>query len=225
VSRDAGTGRYVLSKAADRAKDQTYFLCMLTQAQLARVLFPLAGLTKAEVRAIAHDRGLHVADKAESQDFAGGGDYRTLLGRGDGDEGGEIRDSSGALLGRHEGISGFTIGQRWGVRTARGEPIYVTRIEAASRTVIVGPDSELFHSGLRTGTVNWVSVAAPDGPIRAGIRIRYQSHEAPASVVAQPDGSATVRFDEAQRAIATGQWAVFYDRDTLLGGGVIEGVE
>ncbi len=221
VSRDGPGGRFVLSKAADAAKDQSYFLCLLSQSQLARALFPLGGLAKAEVRRIARERGLAVHDKPDSQNFAGG-DYRALLGAGSAADEGEIRDSRGEVLGRHRGIGFFTVGQRRGLGIARGEPLYVTRIDARSNTVYVGPESELYRGRLQAAKVNWVSIAPPAGPIRAGVRIRYQSREAAATVAPQEDGSAQVLFDEPQRSIAAGQWAVFYDGDRLLGGGIIE---
>ncbi len=224
VSPDGAGGRFVLSKAADAAKDQSYFLCMLSQAQLGRALFPLGGLPKTEVRRIARENGLHVHDKPDSQNFAGG-DYRRLLGDGGAADEGEIRSAGGEILGRHRGIGAFTIGQRRGLGIARGGPLYVTHIDRGTRTVFVGPESELYSPGLRTSRVNWVSIAPPGGPIRAGVRIRYQGREAAAAVAPEADGSARVLFDEPQRAIAAGQWAVFYDGDRLLGGGVIEGSE
>jgi tRNA-uridine 2-sulfurtransferase len=220
VSRDGG--RFALSRAADPARDQSYFLCMLSQEQLGRALFPLGGLPKTEVRRIARERGLSVAEKADSQDFAAG-DYRAMLGPHGGGGQGEIRDSHGAVLGKHQGVWSYTVGQRRGLGIAAGKPVYVTGIDGKSNTVYVGPEGELFRTGLTTGQVNWVSIPAPGEPIRAGVRIRYQSRDAAALVTPAADGTASIVFDEPQKSIAAGQWAVFYDGDRLLGAGVIEG--
>jgi tRNA-uridine 2-sulfurtransferase len=229
VSQDASAGRMLLSRAADAGKDQTYFLCMLSQEQLGRALFPLGEMTKAEVRRIARQRGLAVCAKPDSQNFAGG-DYREILDPGMAAGGspdprtmsGEIRDSRGEVLGTHKGIWAYTIGQRRGLGIAAGEPLYVTSLDRASNTVVVGPEKELYRSGLTTGHLNWVSIPAPAAPIRAGVRIRYQGREAPALVTPAPDGSASIRFDEPQKAVAAGQWAVLYNGPLLLAGGVIE---
>jgi tRNA-specific 2-thiouridylase len=126
------------------------------------------------------------------------------------------------VLGTHRGIWAYTIGQRRGLAIAAGEPLYVTGIDPATNTDVVGPAAELARRGLCTGAVNWVSIAAPAAPIRAEVRIRSQQAAAPATVSAGEDGSARVDFDSPQRAVATGQWAVFYSGDLLLGGGVIE---
>ncbi len=219
VSYDAPSGRYILKRGADPAKDQSYFLCMLTQEQLSRAAFPLGELTKTEVRRIARENGLAVHDKGESQDFAGG-DYRSVL-RGAPDRDGPIVDSSGRVRGRHKGIWSYTIGQRRGLGIGGGAPVYVTEIRAETDTVVVGPDSELFRSNLETEGINWVSIPRPEKPIRAAVRIRYRHAEAAALVTPRADGSVHVLFDCPQRAIAAGQWAVLYDGDALLGGGAI----
>jgi tRNA-specific 2-thiouridylase len=238
--------RFVLRKAVDPPKDQSYFLCMLSQEQLARSMFPLGGMTKEEVRKIARERGLAAHDRAESQDFAGG-DYRDLLAEAapPNDVGGAaavaprpaeaastprsasrlrgfFKDSEGRILGEHEGIWSYTIGQRRGLGIAAGEPLYVTGMDAETNTVFVGKAAELYKGGLVASRVNWVSVSPPGGELRASVKIRYRSEEAPALITPRPDGSVRVRFDEPQRSIAAGQWAVFYDGDLLLGGGVIE---
>ncbi len=221
ISRDDGRGRYRLSKAADERRDQSYFLCMLSQEQLGRAWFPLGDLTKDEVRRIARENGLPTHAKPDSQDFASGG-YRTMLGAGATVGEGPIKDSRGALLGTHGGIAGFTVGQRRGLGIARGEPLYVTGIDAEANTVFVGPAGELYRRNLEASRMNWVSVEPPIEPFRARVRIRYRHEEAEAVVTPGEDGSAHVLFDDPQRSIAAGQWAVLYDRDLLLGGGVIE---
>jgi tRNA-specific 2-thiouridylase len=220
VQRDGG--RYVLSRALDAAKDQTYFLCMLSQEQLGRALFPLGALRKHDVRRIAREHGLATSDKADSQNFAAG-DYRAILGPDAEGAEGPIKDAAGNVLGSHKGIWSYTVGQRRGLGLSRGEPLYVTALDGSTNTVFVGPEAELLRQGLTTGPMNWVSIAEPSGPIRAGVRIRHQHREAPAEVTPRADGTARVRFDEPQRSVATGQWAVLYDRQRLLGGGVIEG--
>jgi tRNA-specific 2-thiouridylase len=226
---DEARGRFFIRKAQDSAKDQSYFLCMLSQSQLSRVLFPLGDLTKTQVRKIARERGLLTHDKADSQNFAGG-DYRALLGANDPSETlratvqGSIKNDRGEILGTHNGVWSYTVGQRRGLGISSSERLYVTRIDQATNTVFVGPASSLWQGNLLASAVNWVSIAAPCQKLRAAVRIRYQHAEAPAQVTCHEDGSATVAFDEPQKAVAPGQWAVFYDQTTLLGGGVIEKV-
>jgi tRNA-specific 2-thiouridylase len=212
-------GRFSLRKAADLAKDQSYFLCMLSQEQLSRVMFPLGRLAKSEVRKIAREAGLATHDRPESQDFAAGG-YREVLEPQE--SRGRIVDQDGNQIGSHRGVWGYTIGQRKGLGVGGGEPLYVTRIDARTNTIVAGPESLLFRSRLTVRSVNWVSREAPREPIRAGARIRYRNPEAPAVVTPLPDGGASVEFDEPQRAVAPGQMAAFYDGDILLGGGPIE---
>jgi tRNA-specific 2-thiouridylase len=213
-----GTGRYAIRKAADDAKDQTYFLCMLAQEQLRRVVFPLGELSKPAVRKIAREAGLENHDRPESQDFATGG-YRAVMNVPDRE--GPITDGEGTVIGHHKGIWGYTIGQRKGLGVGGGGPLYVTRIEAATNTVVAGPESRLYRSELRLRDVNWASIQAPAGPVRLQVKIRYRNPAAPAVITPGPDGGARVSFDEPQRAIAAGQWAVFYDGDILVGGGAI----
>jgi tRNA-uridine 2-sulfurtransferase len=218
---DAGAGRHTLSAGIDPAKDQSYFLCMLTQEQLARAEFPLGGMRKPEVRSLARESGLSVHDRAESQDFAAG-DYRSMVRPGPAASEGFFRTAAGTVLGTHKGIWAYTIGQRRGLGIGAGEPLYVTRIDPGTNTVFVGPASELDRGRLLTGRVNWVSIAPPPVPLRAAVKVRSQQQPAPASVVPRADGGAEVVFDQPQRAVAPGQWAVFYDGDLLLGGAVIE---
>jgi len=221
VGFDETTRRSTLRAGIDPAKDQSYFLCMLSQDQLSRALFPLGGMLKSDVRRIARERGLAVHDKSDSQDFAAG-DYRTILRLEPVSREGYFRNSQGVVLGTHRGIWSYTVGQRRGLGISAGEPLYVTGIDRATDTVFVGPAGELSRGSLIATGVNWVSTARPSAPFRAQVRIRSQQRAAPATIEPMEDGSAEVRFDEPQRAIASGQWAVFYDGDLLLGGGVIE---
>jgi tRNA-specific 2-thiouridylase len=213
-----GTGRYAIRKAADDAKDQTYFLCMLGQEQLRRVVFPLGEMSKSEVRRLAREAGLENHDRPESQDFAAGG-YKAVMNVPERE--GPITDAKGTVIGSHKGIWGYTIGQRKGLGVGGGGPLYVTRIEAATNTVVAGPESQLYRSELGVRDVNWAAIAPPSEPVRLAVKIRYRNPAAPAVVAPTADGGARVTFEEPQRAIARGQWAVFYDGDILVGGGAI----
>ena len=224
--RDPRTGRLQLLKGSDPAKDQSYFLFGLSQQQLALARFPVGALTKAEVRRIARERGLPVADKAESQEicFVTDGDYAGFVARqADAAPGpGPIVDRDGRELGRHGGVHRFTVGQRRGLGLNAGRPLYVVAVLPASRTVVVGEEEELLSARLLAREVNWLSVAEPQGEIRARVRIRYRHTEAPATVRPLPGGRAEVLFDAPQRAITPGQAAVVYDGEVCLGGGWIE---
>jgi tRNA-specific 2-thiouridylase len=213
------SGRFGLRKATDPLKDQSYFLCMLSQEQLSRVIFPLGTLAKAEVRRIAREAGLSTHDRPESQDFAAGG-YREVLEARENE--GRIVDQDGNVIGSHRGIWGFTVGQRKGLGVGGGGPLYVTKIDAKTNTIVAGPESGLYRSRLVVKSLNWVSRERPEVPIRVGARIRYRNSEAPAVVTPLADGGVSVDFEEPQRAVARGQMAVFYDGDDLLGGGTIE---
>jgi tRNA-specific 2-thiouridylase len=227
---DAGRGRWILKRPADLAKDQTYFLFGLTQEQLAHTLFPLGHLTKPEVRAVARQHGLALAEKPDSQEicFIPGGDYKQFLtayleeqGEQVPETAGELIASTGEVLGRHEGIFNFTVGQRKGLGVSSPSPLYVLNIEPASHRVTVGADDELATQTLRAGQLNWISIPTLTGPMRVKIKIRHR-HE-PAWATLEPAGSAEVvaTFDEAQRAVTPGQSAVFYDGDEVVGGGWI----
>jgi tRNA-specific 2-thiouridylase len=219
VTRVSDTGRYAIRAAENYRKDQSYFLCMLTQAQLARVTFPLGGMTKPEVREIARGAGLANHARPESQDFAAGG-YRAVL--EEPDQPGPIVDQEGTVIGTHRGVWGYTVGQRKGLGVGGGEPLYVTRIDAGSNTVVAGPERTLYARELVARSVNWGSRDEPSEPVRLDVKIRYRNPAVAAVVAPQPGGNAKVTFDEPQRAIARGQWAVFYDGDILVGGGVID---
>ena len=217
-------GKYLLKKALDPSKDQSYVLYSLTQEQLKRVRFPLGGLTKDEVRRIAEENGFINAHKPDSQDicFVPDGDYAAFIERYSGAMSeGDFVTLSGETLGRHRGISHYTIGQRKHLGISVGEPIYVVRINADDNTVVLGDESALFNTVAVVGDFNWISGEAPSKPIRCKAKTRYRQTEQPAVAVAAPDGSVTVTFDRPVRAITPGQACVLYDGDTVLGGGVI----
>lgn len=216
---------YALRKGLDPTKDQSYFLFTLTQAQMARVLFPLGGMTKEEVRGHAARLQLRVAEKAESQDicFVPDGDYVRFLEeeRGSGQMDGEIVHVSGRVLGRHLGTYRYTIGQRRGLGIAWPQPLYVTGIDAENRRVIVGEKEHLARRQLTLHGVCW-GTAVPLVPLRAGCRIRYRHREVQALITPLPGGRAGVLFDAPQQGVTPGQAAVFYAGDKVLGGGWIE---
>ncbi|MGO9232534.1 MAG: tRNA 2-thiouridine(34) synthase MnmA [Bryobacteraceae bacterium] len=232
VRFDEASGRYQLLRAVDAAKDQTYFLFGLTQAQLARTLFPLGEMAKPSVRELARGFDLAVAEKGDSQEicFVPNGDYAAFLSAYLKETGveeprtrGPIVTSDGRALGEHQGVHHFTVGQRRGLGIATGEPLYVIRTDAATQRVTVGGDAELRCGRLFARDVNWVSIAAPVGLVAAAVKIRNKHHAAPATLC--PTGErerVEVVFDEPQRAVTPGQAAVFYDGDLVLGGGWIE---
>jgi tRNA-specific 2-thiouridylase len=220
--------RRCLRRALDRGKDQSYFLCRLTQDQLERIHFPLGELTKPCVREIAKRLGLPVIRKGESQEicFIPGGDYRRLL-RETTPEAfrpGTVIDTSGRQIGTHTGYQNFTIGQRRGLRIALGRRAYVVAIDPVGNRVILGEEADLLRPGLTAADVNWISrPPLQEGEeIRASVQIRHRHRAAPATLSGERGGKVRVRFDRSQRAVAPGQAAVFYRDDLLLGGGWIE---
>jgi len=216
---DRGTRRWAVRKAADTAKDQSYFLCQLAQEQIARAIFPLGDLAKQEVRRRAKEAGLEVHDRVESQDFAAGG-YRSVVDLPERE--GPITDARGEVLGTHRGHWGYTIGQRRGLGVGGGAPLYVTRIDAERNTVVAGPDEDLWRRELSAGDVNWMGVAGAAAAMRLGVKIRYRTPESPALVTSIAGDRVRIEFDEPQRAIAPGQWAVCYEGDCIALAGVIE---
>ncbi len=234
VRFDAATGRYQLLRAVDQSKDQTYFLFGLTQAQLARTLFPLGELNKPEVRDMARSMDLAVASKGDSQEicFVPNGDYAAFMDAYLKEKGvavertsGEIVTTEGRTLGRHEGVHHFTVGQRKGLGIATGEALYVIATDTASQRVTVGGNDDLLCSRLAAKDVNWISIAgvAPGATLRAQVKIRNRHAAAAATLSGTADRDRVeVRFDDAQRAITPGQGAVFYDDEIVLGGGWIE---
>lgn len=220
-------GAWHLRKASDPAKDQSYFLFHHNQATLPRTLFPLAHLSKPEVRRLGAELGLHLAEKAESQEicFVVHDRYDQFLeseGRDPGLGDGPIRHLDGRILGSHRGYWRHTVGQRRGLGVAYAEPLYVIRIEPSTNTVWVGAESELMAKDLVARELNWVG-SPPVGPLACEARIRSRSPEAEALVIPLPDGRVKVAFAEPQRAIAPGQAVVFYRDGEVLGGGWIDG--
>ncbi len=217
--------KYQLLRAIDRAKDQSYVLSVLTQDKLSRVIFPLGELTKPQVREIAARKGLPVAEKPESQDlcFLAEGDYRGFLKRNapEAIRPGPIRDTSGRVLGQHQGLPFYTIGQRKGIGIPGPEALYVIALDVADNALIVGTARELGRSECTALRVNYVSGETPTDTFRATAKIRYKAREANVIVTPLPDSSAHVHFDEPQRDITPGQGIVFYDGEVVIGGGII----
>src|SRR5580698_1517970 len=227
---DPVRGRWILKRPADLAKDQTYFLFGLTQEQLAHTLFPLGRMTKPEVREVARQRGLALAQKPDSQEicFVPGGDYKQFItayleeqGEVSSETAGELVAANGEVIGQHAGIHNFTVGQRKGLGVSSAAPLYVLNIDPASHRVTVGADAELATHALRARQLNWVSIAELTGPMRVKAKIRHR-HE-PAWATLEPAGvnEVVATFDEPQRAVTPGQAAVFYDGDEVVGGGWI----
>ena len=222
---DEGSGRYLLYKAADAAKDQTYFLACLSQHALSHIQFPLGELTKAQVRAIAEEMGFLNARKRDSQDicFVPDGDYAAFLERYTGKQyaPGDYLDQTGKVVGRHRGAPCYTIGQRKGLGIALGVPVYVCGKDMQANTVTVGPNEALFSSALRAKDWNWIPFPALTEPRKVTARIRHSQFELPAAVYPEEDGFARVEFDVPQRAITPGQAVVLYQGDLVIGGGTI----
>jgi tRNA-specific 2-thiouridylase len=230
IRRNARTGRCELLRARDESKDQSYFLWGLTQEQLSRSDFPLGELTKEEVRELARRLHLPVAEKPESMElcFVPHGNYVQFIqaysreaGIGLKQQEGEIVNEDGVVIGRHSGVHNFTIGQRKGLGFAAGKPLYVLAIDAEKNRVLVGDDSLLRTTLFAVENVNWVSVEQPRVPIRLSVKIRHKHEPAAATVEALEDNRARITFDSPQRAVTPGQAAVFYDGETVLGGGWI----
>jgi len=242
VRHNRETGRYEMLRAVDESKDQSYFLFGLTQEQLARAEFPLGEMTKQEVREIAHRLAVPVAEKPESQEicFVPTGNYvrfiesylqeqgRNSSGGVDGavalgtlGEPGEIVSTAGEVIGRHNGLHHYTVGQRRGLGLAAGHPVYVVALDRENNRLIVGEDGELRRAECEVRNVNWIPCTAPEAPVRAKVRIRNRHVPAEAEITSLDAATARVVFDEPQRAITPGQAAVFYDGDRVLGGGWI----
>ncbi len=226
VARDPETGRWRLLRGIDASKDQAYFLFSLTQEQLAHSVFPLGGLEKTAVRELARKYGLRVADKPDSQEicFVPNDDYAAVIdARAPGaSTPGPILDMSGRQVGTHDGIHRFTVGQRKGLGLAARAPLYVVRIDAPSRAVVVGSRQDVERTVFEVSGVNWIAGTAPSGPIRARVQIRYRHPAAAATVEPLTGARARVAFDAPQAAVTPGQAAVFYEEEELLGGGWID---
>ena len=219
-------GRFLLKKALDPSKDQSYVLYCLTQEQLARAAFPLGALTKQEVRRLAAENGFVTASKGESQDicFIQNESYADFIARRTGKEypPGEFVDEDGRVLGTHRGIVRYTVGQRRGLGIAYSEPLYVKAVLPAENKVVLAPDRSLYTDRLRVRALNLIDRAEIREPTRLKVKIRYRHTEQWACVTQTDDDAAEVVFDEPQRAVTPGQSAVFYDGDTVVGGGEIE---
>jgi tRNA-specific 2-thiouridylase len=218
-------GRRRLLRAADHSKDQSYVLHVLNQDKLRHALFPVGDYPKPEIRRMAEGFGLPSAARADSQDlcFLAGDDYRNFLGRNAAGllRPGPILNRAGEVLGQHGGLPNYTIGQRKGLGLASAVPLYVLGKHAATNALVVGEREELGENELVAREVTWISGAAPAGPFRADVKIRYTAREASALVTLMEGSRARVQFDEPQRDITAGQAAVFYDGDLVLGGGLI----
>ncbi|HEX2913234.1 MAG TPA: tRNA 2-thiouridine(34) synthase MnmA [Chloroflexia bacterium] len=225
---DEATGQYYLKRAVDASKDQSYVLYMLGQKQLSRIMFPLGDYTKVQTRQMAAERGLATANKAESQDicFVAGGDYRDFISNKLGEQAavpGPIVDTSGKVVGQHNGLPFYTIGQRKGLGAVTSRPTYVLKIVPDSNTLVVGEDADLRQTEFAAERVSWVSSNWPETPVNATIKIRYKAQEI-AGVVEPLDRkarTARITLEKPQRAITPGQAVVFYNGDDVLGGGII----
>jgi tRNA-uridine 2-sulfurtransferase len=239
VQYDEARDRWLLLRAVNRAKDQSYFLFELTQEQLRYAMFPLGEMTKQEVRDIAEAAGLPTAHKPESQEicFIPDGNYAQFIERYLAEEKpkslpvlnglsttlspGEIVTTSGQVLGQHTGIHRYTVGQRRGLGISSPDPLYVVEVDAKRNRVVVGGVDDLLKTSMTVRRINWIAVAELTEPLQVTVKIRSRAEEAAATLTQQADGSVLVTFDEAQRAVTPGQAAVFYDGDVVIGGGWI----
>ncbi|MBP7276150.1 MAG: tRNA 2-thiouridine(34) synthase MnmA [Kiritimatiellae bacterium] len=226
TARSADTGRWLLLRAMDRVKDQTYFISHLSQEQLARTVFPLGGMTKQAVKDIARRSGFaDLAERPESQDFIEAADHAALFAPGEA-RAGKLVDSSGQVRGEHRGIPFYTVGQRKGLGIGgAGEPLYVTGVDAARNEVRVGRKEDLYARIFTVRLVHWIAfLGPPRTPVRADVKIRQRHPGAPAVLIVQEDGL-RVEFDMPQMSITPGQISVFYEGDFVLGAGVIDQVQ
>lgn len=226
INFDEGTGRYLLKKSVTAAKDQTYALYTMTQEQLSRTLFPIGDFTKDRVRELARNIGLPVASKPDSQEicFVEDNDYgRYISENTDTDiKPGYFIDRAGKRLGMHKGIIHYTVGQRKGLGTSFGKPMFVVTIRPEDNTVVLGDENEVFSSVLTASDLNYISIIDLEDEMKVTAKIRYSAKEASAIIRPLPEGRVSVLFDEPQRAITPGQSVVFYDGDVIIGGGVID---
>jgi tRNA-specific 2-thiouridylase len=226
VSFDEATGRHQLRRGVDASRDQSYFLFALDQAQLARALFPIGELPKADVRAYARERGLPVADKAESREicFVPNGDYASFVEReaAHAPAPGDIVDTKGQVLGRHQGIHRYTVGQRKGLGVSAAIPLYVVSLDRDTNRIVVGGRTAIERTSCLVSSVSWIAGETPAAPLAVTAQVRYKHAAAPATVTPLGAGTVRLEFDTPQPAIAPGQAAVFYDGDVVLGGGWID---
>jgi len=229
IDREIDTGRFLLKKGKDKDKDQSYFLYMMTQQQLSRSLFPIGDLTKSEVRAKAKELGLPMAKRPESQEicFIPDNNYVGFLKERipGAFQPGPIIHEDGRVLGEHEGIIHFTVGQRRGMGISAPYPLYVLDIHPKDNTVVVGPDESLYKRKLLASSLNWISKIDGIGSLAVKARVRYKHREAKAKLKVLESEHAHIEFEKPQRAITPGQAVVFYDADVVVGGGTIESAE
>ena len=225
IRQGKNSGRYLLYKAADETKDQSYFLACLDQHQLSRARFPLGEYTKSKIREIAEKQGFLNAKKRDSQDicFIPDGDYRAFICRYTGKEYpcGDYLNLQGKVVGKHSGAIGYTLGQRKGLGIAMGAPVYVCSKDMAANTVTIGPEEALFTATLVAKDWNWLPFPALTAPMRVMAKARYRHIPQPATVYPMEDGNAKVVFDEPQRAITPGQTVALYEGDMVVGSGII----
>ena len=228
VQYDAQTGRWLLLKAADPCKDQSYFLATLTQEQLSHIYFPLGELTKEQARQLALKQNFVNARKRDSQDicFIPDGDYPAFLERFTGKvyPAGDFLDQQGNVVGQHRGAVCYTLGQRKGLGIAMGQPVYVCSKDMSANTVTVGPNEALFNRGLIASDWSWFSVEALTEPLRCMAKARSRMNEQPATAYPEDNGLVRVIFDEPQRALTPGQTVVLYEGDRVIGGGCIQSI-
>ena len=225
IRHNETSGRYELLRAADRNKDQSYFLYDLSQDLLAASVFPLGELQKSDTRRIASEYGLKTADKPESQDLClveSNGSMRAFLDKYLAPKKGDIVDADGKILGQHDGVHHYTIGQRKGLGVSAPEPLYVIALDAINNKVIVGDRTTATQPECTVERVNWVSIGEPSIPIKAEVQIRYRSKPVPVTIIPLENSRVRVVFDEPQFSITPGQAAVWYDGEKVLGGGIIE---
>lgn len=228
VLQDSDSKRFLLSKGADTKKDQTYFLYMLTQEQLAHTLFPLGDYRKEEVRKMANERGLGVGERPDSQEicFIPNNDYASFVLERSGKlvQPGNFVDLKGNILGAHRGIIHYTVGQRKGLGGTFGKPMYVVGLNPESNEVVLGDNSDLFTDTLWATNLNWISIPYLKEPLRVEAKIRYTSITSPATIYPEEMGAGQgvmARFNDPQRAVTPGQAVVFYQGDLVVGGGII----
>ena len=225
IELDPDSGRYLLKKAPDEGKDQSYFLYSLTQHQLEHSLFPLGMLPKTQVREIAEAQGFLNAHKRDSQDicFIPDGNYPAFLRKHTGKDypTGNFLDLQGKIVGTHQGAVNYTLGQRKGLGIALGAPVYVCSKDMDANTVTVGPDDALFRTALLAQALNWISITQLTEPRKVLAKARSRMSEQPATLYPLEDGNVRVEFEKPQRALTPGQAVVFYEGDTVLGGGTI----
>jgi tRNA-specific 2-thiouridylase len=225
ITYNETTGRYQLLRAVDRNKDQSYFLYDLSQDLLGASIFPLGELNKSDTRKIAAEYGLKTADKPESQDLClveSNGSMRAFLDKYLAPKPGDIVDTTGKVLGKHDGVHHYTIGQRKGLGIAAAEPLYVIELDAVNNRVVVGDRTKGTQGECTVNRVNWVSIAEPATPIRAEVQIRYRSQPVAVTVIPLENDRVRLVFDEPQFSITPGQAAVWYEGEKVLGGGIIE---